>query len=85
MNAAHTPTLVTASELVRQAHGCMALPVAKLSRELKPIPWGQPDAELARGVVASIERAMPELRIPFVRGVDRKLRDHLRHLGIRPT
>ena len=27
MNAAHAPTLVTASELVRQAHGCMALPI----------------------------------------------------------
>lgn len=58
------------------------VPVARLSRELKPIAWGTPDPKLARGVCRSIERATPVITIPYIRRVDRKLREYLRTHGI---
>lgn len=60
------------------------IPVARLSRELKPIAFGTPDRKLARAVCASIERATPGIAIPYIRRIDRKLREYLRTHGI-PT
>lgn len=55
---------------------------ARLSRQLKPIAWGTPDPKLALGVCRSIERATPVITIPYIRRVDRKLREYLRTHGI---
>lgn len=51
--------------------------------QLSPIPWGKRDPMLARGVCRHIADAMPKTTVPFVRGLDRKLRAFLSHYGIR--
>jgi hypothetical protein len=49
--------------------------------QLQPIPWGQPDPDLARAVCWHIRDAMPDTVIPFNPVTHRKLRTYLREHG----
>lgn len=50
--------------------------------KLRPIPWGERDTDLARGLCQHIAEATPPTVIPFNPLTDARVRRHLRSMRI---